>query len=153
MRTNATIAAAFILARRIASALFPKVPRDFSCRRGVRMALRTAHIFTAGTLLAGYIFGQPAAALEPWLLGTVISGFLLLATDLHASLGVLFEVRGLAVLVKLVLMALVPIFWDARISLLIAALVIGAVASHMPGEYRHKVLLFRDHIVPDQRRG
>ncbi|MFQ6023994.1 MAG: hypothetical protein ACE5NW_14845, partial [Acidiferrobacterales bacterium] len=76
-------------------ALFPEVPRDFSCRRAVRTGLRTAHIFTAGTLLAGYIFDQPASVLEPWLLGTVISGLLLLATDLHASLAVLLEVRGL----------------------------------------------------------
>jgi hypothetical protein len=119
----------------------------------VRIALRTAHIFSAGTLLAGYIFDQPASVLEPWLLGTVISGLLLLATDLHASFAVFFEVRGLGVLAKLALLALVPLFWDARISLLIAALVIGAVTSHMPRKYRHKVMLFRDHIVPDQRRG
>ncbi len=140
-------------AKKIVSALFPKVPRDFSYRRGVRIALRAAHIFTAGTLLGGYIFDQPVAVLEPWLFGTVISGFLLLATDLHASLAVLLELRGLGVLVKLVLLALVPVFWDAHISLLIAALMIGAVTSHMPGKYRHKVILFRDHIVPDQRRG
>lgn len=137
----------------IVSALFPKVPRDFSYRRGLRTALRAAHIFTAGTLLGGYIFDQPVAVLEPWLLGTVISGFLLLAIDLHASLAVLLELRGLGVLVKLVLLALVPVFWDARISLLIAALVIGAVTSHMPRQYRHKVLLFRDYVVPDERRG
>ncbi len=136
-----------------ACALFPRVPRDFTFRRGVRIGLRALHIFTAGTLLAGYIFDQPVAVLELWLFGTVISGFLLLATDLHASLAVLLEVRGLAVFAKLVLMALVPVFWDARVSLLFAALVIGAVTSHMPGKYRHKVILFRDHIVPDQRRG
>ena len=45
------------------------------------------------------------------MLGTVLSGLALLATDLHASLTVLFEVRGLGVLVKLVLLALVPVFW------------------------------------------
>lgn len=139
--------------RRIGCALFPRVPRDFAFRRGVRMGLRALHIFTAGTLLAGYIFNQPAAVVEPWLFATVISGFLLLATDLHASLAVLCELRGLTVLMKLVLLALVPVFWDARIALLIAALVIGVIGSHMPSEYRHKVLLFRDHVVPDQRQG
>jgi hypothetical protein len=34
-----------------------------------------------------------------------------------------------------------------------AALVIGALSSHMPAEYRHKVDLFRDRLTPDQRRG
>lgn len=138
---------------KVACALFPTVPRDFTFRRGVRIGLRALHIFTASTLLAGYIFDQPVAVLEPWLFATVISGFLLLATDLHASLAVLLEVRGLAVFAKLVLMALVPVFWDARITLLLVAFVIGVVGSHMPGQYRHKVLLFRNHIVPDQRRG
>lgn len=139
--------------RKFACALFPRVPRDFAFRRGVRMGLRTLHIFTAGTLVAGYIFDQSAAALEPWLFATVISGFLLLATDLHASLAVLCELRGLAVLAKLVLMALVPLFWDARVLLLLIALTIGVVGSHMPRQYRHKVLFLRDRIVPDERRG
>lgn len=111
------------------------------------------HIFTAGTLLAGYIFDQPAAVLEPWLFATVISGFLLLATDLHASLAVLCELRGLIVFAKLVLMALVPLFWDARVLLLLIAFAIGVVGSHMPGQYRHKVLFLRDRIVSDERRG
>lgn len=139
--------------RRIAGALFPRVPRDFTFRRGVRIGLRSLHIFTAGTLLAGYIFDQPAAVLEPWLFATVISGFLLLATDMHASLAVLCELRGLAVFAKLVLMALVPLFWNARVSLLLIAFAIGVVASHMPGQYRHKVLFLRGRIVPDERRG
>jgi len=135
------------------STFVPSVPRDFPLRRGLRTALRVAHIFTAGTLLGGYIFEQPATVLEPWLVGTVVSGLLLLATDLYASFGVLCEVRGLVVLVKLVLLALAPFFWDARISLLVTALVIGAVGSHMPGAYRHKVLLFRSRIVADERNG
>ncbi len=140
-------------AGKIVSALIPRVPRDFPLRRAVRTALRAVHIFAGGTLLGGYIFDQPVTALEPWLLATVVSGLLLLATDLHASVAVLFEIRGLGVLLKLVLLALVPVFWDARIALLLTALAIGAVTSHMPGQYRHKVLLFRDRIVPDQRRG
>jgi hypothetical protein len=138
---------------KVVCALFPSVPRDFIFRRGVRVGLRALHIFTAGTLLAGYIFEQPVTVLEPWLVGTVISGLLLLATDLYASFGFLCEVRGFVVLLKLVLLALVPIFWDARISLLVAALVIGAVGSHMPGKYRHKVLLFRSRVVADERHG
>jgi hypothetical protein len=139
--------------QRIAFALFPRVPRDFAFRRGVRIGLRALHIFTAGTLLAGYIFNQPAAVLEPWLFATVISGFFLLATDLHASLAVLCELRGLIVFAKLALMALVPLFWDARVLLLLIAFVIGVVGSHMPGQYRHKVLFLRDRIVSDERRG
>lgn len=91
--------------------------------------------------------------MEPWLLAAVILGLLLLVTDLHVSAAVLIELRRLAVVIKLVLLALVPVFWDARIALLIASLVIGSVISHMPKRYRHKVLLFCSKIAPDKRRG
>ena len=133
--------------------LFPGVPRAFPFRRGLRTALRTLHILAGGTLVGGLIFDQPEVVLSPWVWGTVASGMLLLMIDLHASLAVLCEVRGLVVLLKLGLMAAVSVFWDARLPLLIVALVIGAVSSHMPGEYRHRVLFLRGYIVPDTRRG
>ena len=135
------------------SFLFPEVPRSFPFRRSARTGLRAVHILSGGTLLGGYIFGHTTAELNPWLLGTAISGLLLLATDLHASLAVLCEARGLTMLVKLALLGFVPVFRDAGASLLVAVLVIGAISSHMPGKYRHKVLLFRDRVVPDKRRG
>ncbi len=138
---------------RIVSFLFPEEPRSFPFRRSARTGLRAVHILSGGVLLGGYIFDHTTAELNPWLLGTAISGLLLLATDLHASLAVLCEVRGLAMLVKLALLGLVPVFREASISLLVAVLVIGAISSHMPGKYRHKVLLFRDRVVPERRRG
>lgn len=74
-----------------------------------------------------------------------------MVADLHASAAVLVEVRGIAVLIKLVLLALVPVFWDARITLMVTSLVIGSIVSHMPKRYRHKALLFRSKIVADER--
>ncbi len=117
----------------------------------MRIALRSVHIFTTGTLVGGYIFDQSAAVLLPWLWGSVISGILLLATDLHASFAVLCELRGIAVIVKVLLMLLIPLFWEARVPLLLAALVVGAVSSHMPRRYRHLVLLFPDRFAVDTR--
>jgi hypothetical protein len=133
--------------------LFPAVPRSFVWRRGVRTVLRAAHILTGGVLVGGVLFDQPPEALTPWVHGMLISGFLLLATDLHASFTILCEVRGASVLAKLGLTALVPVFWGARLELLMAALLLGAVSSHMPGRYRHRVLFLRGRIAPDTRRG
>lgn len=78
---------------------------------------------------------------------------LLTSTDLHASFAVLCELRGLAVVAKLLLVLAVPFFWDARVALLIVALVIGAVVSHMPGRYRHIQILMRGRVVADVRKG
>ncbi len=132
--------------------LFPIVPRVFPFRRGVRIALRTAHIFTSGVLLGGYIFNEPTTVLEPWLWYSVITGLLLFAIDLYATLVILFELHAIAVIVKIILLALVFVVWEYRVSLLIFILVIGAITSHMPGRFRHKLVLFRSRFAEYPRR-
>lgn len=115
--------------------------------------LRALHILTTGVLLGGHMFDQPPDMLVTWLWGSVVSGLLLFATDVHASCAVIFEVRGIAVIVKLLLLALVPFMWELRVPLLMTSLIIGAVSSHVPRTYRHRLLFFKDKIVVDERRG
>lgn len=133
--------------------LFPSTPRSFPFRRGIRTLLRALHILTTGILLGGHVFDQPSEILMPWLWGSIVSGLLLFATDIYASCAILFEARGIAVFTKLLLMLLIPFMWESRVALLVAVLVIGAVSSHLPRTYRHRVLFFEDKIVVDQRRG
>ena len=133
--------------------LFPDPPRDFPFRRTTRIVLRTVHILAAGVLLGGHIFDQPVAILEPWLWGAVVSGLLIFITDLHASLAILFEVRGLAVVLKIFIVLLVFVFWEHRLTLLLLALVIGAVSSHLPKCYRHKLIFLQQQVIQDQRSG
>ena len=137
--------------KRLSKVLFPATPRDFPYRRSVRIALRSLHILSSGTLVGGHIFAQPSEALFPWLVGAVITGFLLLLADLHASLAFLVEARGLAVLVKLSLLCLAAVYPDAAIPLLISVVLIGAVSSHLPKRYRHKVLVLSGLVVSDER--
>jgi hypothetical protein len=58
----------------------------------------------------------------------------------------LVQVRGVATLVKLVLVAGVAALWDWRIFLLTLVMVIGVVTSHMPGRYRYYSLLHRREV-------
>ena len=115
--------------------------------------LRTLHILATSVLLGGHIFDQPPDMLVPWLWGSVISGLLLFATDLHASCAVLFELRGMAVFIKILLLLLIPFMWESRVQLLIASLIIGAVSSHIPRTYRHRLFFLKDKIIVDERRG
>ena len=115
--------------------------------------LRALHIMTVGVLLGGHIFHQPVVILEPWLWAAALSGLAILMTDIYSSFAVLFEVRGILVLIKIVLLLSIFIFWEQRVSLLVLALFIGAISSHMPKRYRHKLLFFQSVIVPDQRSG
>ena len=118
--------------------LFPPQPRDFPHRRVLRLGLRTAHILTAGTLLGGVIFDQAWPSLQPWWLAMLVTGALLLLTDLHASCGYLLQVSGLSVLAKIALSAAAGWIPQAALPLLLGALVIGSISSHMPGRYRHR---------------
>jgi hypothetical protein len=117
------------------------------------MVLRGAHIMCSGVLLGGYVFNQPISVLEPWLFATVITGLFIMVTDLHASLAVFFEVRGLAVFMKVGLLILIPVYPHLSIPLLMVALFIGVFASHMPKKYRHKMLFFEKYFVSDERSG
>ena len=78
---------------------------------------------------------------------------MLFIIDLHASMAVLFEVRGCLLYLKLILLLMLPIFEELSIPILIAVLFIGAIGSHMPKRHRHKLLLFEKFIVPDERSG
>jgi len=91
--------------------------------------------------------------LNPWLLSSIATGLVLLAIDLHASMSVLCEVRGVLLLIKLALLLLIPLYIELTVPILIAVLVIGAVGSHMSKRHRHKVLVLEKIIVPDQSSG
>jgi hypothetical protein len=133
--------------------LFPHEPRDFPYRRSVRAALRALHILTAGTLVGGHIFAQPDQVLMPWLVAATATGVLLLLSDLHASLAIVFEMRGLAMFIKLFLLGLIAFWPDAAVPLLVTVVLIGAISSHLPKYYRHKLLFMRDWVVSDRRSG
>ena len=133
--------------------LFPEQPREFPYRMSLRMTLRALHILTTGVLLGGHIFQQPTDILEPWLWFAILSGLAIFLTDIYSSFAVLFEIRGIVVLVKVALLSLVAVFWEQRIFLLVLILFIGAISSHMPKRYRHKVVFLQSEIHPDQRSG
>jgi len=133
--------------------IFPQAPRDFACRRLIRMMLRSIHIACTGILLGAYIFRQPVSTLEFWLFLSVLTGLLIMLMDLHASAAVFFEVRGLAVLIKAGLLCAIPFYPRSAIPILIIALVIGVFASHMPKQYRHKMIFFEKYFLPDRRSG
>lgn len=133
--------------------LFPEEPRDFPGRRGLRSILRAGHILTTGVLLGGHVFAQPKEVLLVWLVASVATGAAIFLTDLHASFGVLCELRGALILVKIGLVAAAGVFWDARVPLLVVAVFIGAIGSHMPGVFRHRVLFLRHRVAADRRHG
>ncbi len=118
-------------------------PRPLPGARAFRTTLRTAHIVAFAALYGGHVYGVPASALRPALLATVLSGSALMGLEIYRTPLWLIQVRGVTTVAKIVLVAAVAVCWDERVWLLTAALVIGAVVSHMPGRYRYYSLAHR----------
>jgi hypothetical protein len=107
------------------------------------IALRTVHIAAVGILLGGHAFEVPAVRLLPWLYLSIISGNGLIGLELYSSCKWLYQGKGVLVLLKLLLIAAVAVFWEQRLWLLLAALVLGSVGSHMPGRFRYYSFIHR----------
>lgn len=130
----------------------PVTPRPLPGVRVIRTTLRTAHLLAFGTLYGGHVYSIPAQRLLPALLATLASGGALMALEIYRTPLWLGQVRGLATLVKIGLVAAVAVYWDSRLWLLSAAAITGGVVSHMPGRYRYYSLL-HGHPVGEQERG
>ncbi len=133
--------------------LLPSTPRDFHGRRLTRSALRALHILGGGVLIGAYLFNQGPDTIHSWLLVTVVSGTLLFSADLHASMAILFEWRGMAVIIKISLLLLILLFSKIAIPLLVTSLFIGALSSHLSRKFRHRLWLKLPGVVTDKRHG
>ena len=97
-------------------------------------------MLTVSVLVGGHFFSAPADALRPWLYAVIATGAGLMGTDVLKGIGYLREVRGAAILLKLVVVASVTWLWDLRVALLFAVIVLSGIVSHMSGRYRYWVL-------------
>ena len=111
--------------------------------RALNIALRTAHIGAMGVLLGGHVFEVDPERLMVSLWLTIGTGVALAAVESRARLLWFHQARGFMTLTKLGLICTVPLAWDFRLPILLAVIVLGSVASHMPGRYRHYSVVYR----------
>jgi hypothetical protein len=128
--------------------LLPEPRRRLPHARAWNVGARTVHLAATGVLLGGHVFGVQAAALLPWLAAAIASGAVMLAVELYSSVDWLAEIGGLAVLLKLALLLVIPFAWSARVPVLFAVVLIAGVGSHMPGRYRHYSVRYHRSMKP-----
>jgi hypothetical protein len=126
-------------------------PRAVPAVRGLRMTLRTLHLIAVAALYGGHVYGVAPQRLVPALGASVASGALFMALEIYRAPVWLVQVRGVATLVKVALVAAVAVAWDWRIPLLTGVLAIGAVSSHMPGRWRYHSLLHGRVVGPREQ--
>lgn len=128
--------------------LFPDPPRRIPAQRWLGVILRTAHLMTFGTLLGGHFFEIDSARLVPFLAATIVTGVALMLLELASTVHWLFMGKGVAVMVKLLMLSLVPLFWEHRVAILLGTVVVASVGAHMPSRLRHYSFLHGRTIEP-----
>jgi hypothetical protein len=117
--------------------LFPAPLRSFPGQRWVRISIRTAHLLSMGLLIGGFAGGLPLEQLSAAFWWTLLTGVVFVAVELHASFIFLFQLKGIAVLAKTLLLLAAWAEPRYAMSCLVFAVVIGGISSHMPGKYRY----------------
>jgi hypothetical protein len=125
-------------------------PRPVPAARLLRTILRTAHLIATGALYGGHIYGVEPERLVPALAAVLATGGAFLGIEVYQASVWLVQIRGVATLVKLALVAAVAPFWEFRVLLLTLAVIIGGVSSHMPGRWRYHSVLHGRVVGPQE---
>ncbi len=128
------------------SIFFPSPQRNFKGQRWARISLRTLHLISIAFLVGGVAQGVSIAEMPHSFWSTIVTGLLFTALELFSTFRWLFQLKGWAVLLKMVLLAAAYLSPEAALEFLLAAIVIGGISSHMPGKYRYYSLLHGKEI-------
>ena len=119
-------------------------------KRWTKIGLRTLHLVSVAGVGGGVLFAlEKDLWLHYWWLA-LVSGALMMLVDITANTMWVVQVRGVAIIVKLMLLVLLGLHpgWDNL--LLVTVIIISAVISHAPGKLRYYSLYHRRVIDSDQ---
>jgi hypothetical protein len=119
------------------SILFPSPVRSFKGQRWVRISLRSGHLISMGLLLGGYAGGLAMAQLTGPLWWTIATGAAFVCVELYCSCIFLLQLKGIAVVVKALLLLAAWMAPSVALPCMVTAVAIGGVSSHMPGALRY----------------
>jgi hypothetical protein len=102
--------------------------------RAIDIPLRTAHV-AAMALAVGGTFAT-AGPVRPWLAVTAVTGFALLLSEASHSRHWVYQGRGLIALAHVAVLGAVSAWPGAARPVLVTALVVGSVGSHLPRSVR-----------------
>ena len=136
-----------------ASLLIPDEPRRWPGQRTAKIVLRALHVLCTGIYCGAYVFAIDPELRQPWFFAALLSGLFILLADLYESGAFLFQVRGLVVLSKLVVLALIPTFGPAAPWVLGVVVMVSVISSHAPSGFRYFLLWGRGRIHGSECKG
>ena len=118
--------------------LFPMEPRTFSGQRWVNIGMRCAHLVGIAGIGGGFLYGLDAGSWSLYWQLTVFSGVALSLIYVWSSGTWLLETKGLAIVLKLVLLAFGLTIPDLRSTAFILVIIISGLIAHAPARVRSR---------------
>jgi len=121
---------------RVARLLFPVNPRLFPGQRWINISLRSIHIIGVAGIGGGFLFGLDEAQWLPFWHLTLATGVILSLLYIWSDAIWLFQLKGLAIVLKVLLLgaAMGLPAWRAELFMLI--ILISGLIAHAPGWVR-----------------
>ncbi len=116
--------------------LFPGESRIFAGQRWVNVILRTLHLVGLAGVGAGFFYQVMDDSWRLFLYLTLVSGGALMLISIWSNGIWLIQLRGQAILLKLLLLAIMPLFPDLKALLFVIVIVISGLISHAPANTR-----------------
>lgn len=117
--------------------LFPAESRFLPGQRWVNIMLRTLHLIGIAGLGGGFFYPAEGDLWRMFFDLTLWSGVGLASIAIWNNGIWLIQLRGQAILLKLILLGLMPLFPALRLPLLLAILIVSGVISHAPASVRY----------------
>ena len=121
---------------RLKQVLFPMEPRVFYGQRWVNIGLRCAHLVGIAGIGGGFLYGLDTESWSVYWQITVFSGVALSLIYIWSSGAYLLEMKGLAILLKLVLLTVGLIIPELRAAAFIMVIILSGLIAHAPARVR-----------------
>lgn len=115
---------------------FPSEPRYFRGERWVNICLRSAHLVGVAGIGGGFLLDVQTAVWDFYWYLTLATGITLSVLYLWSSVAWLFELKGLAIIIKTTLLAVALALPSMRAELFVLVIVISGVMAHAPAWVR-----------------
>lgn len=116
--------------------LFPREPRTFYGQRWVNIGMRCAHLVGIAGIGGGFLFGLDAGFWSLYWQLTVFSGVALSLVYIWSNGAWLLEMKGLAIVLKLVVLTVGLLIPDLRPTAFILVIIMSGLIAHAPARVR-----------------
>ena len=125
---------------------FPPQSRLLPGHRWINITLRSLHLVGLAGLGAGFLYPGIDESWIGYLYLTLVSGVILVLLSIWSNGIWLLQLRGQAILFKLLLLVVAGIWPGVKVELFILVIIISSVVSHAPGDFRYYSLWHRRRI-------